>query len=643
MSDEEQSVRSSTYSSDGEEEDPELDEYGEAEPEAEGEGDGEDGDQDAEPDGEGDAEGEGDPEAVDGEGEGEESDDDDEDASTESSEEEEEEELDVDDAEGDDDLEDDGGDLEAALENMEAMDDEPPDDEAVRAPSEVPVPAEKQATATQLRRKLFFTQQPYPRSYAIDPICALPHPVPTSCLASSVCMTYLTTGSEDGFVRCYDFFAGINGKTFLTAPQRHHCGIGEGTMKAGVLKMWWENYAPTGLGNGGPAKNEDGEDKTLSPVHSMAMQGDALWSLSGTSTGHVNLTTIRHEPGRSHHTFSAHNKGPVSCLALTPDEQGFFSAGWDGDTKQWDLNTGQMVRIFGGTQQQRDNSSQVVSLGLRPQVPISQAGPNEMPNADLFSIGFDGGILPPNGQDPNEDRDSHSSSSDNSLFGDDDDDDSGDEDNSPKQPKPRRKATGRSDRPNGTSSGGSAVAQSPDLMMTAYIDGQVLIWDRRAPPQSKPLRLEMGEKSPPWCVSACWSANGHEVYAGRRIGTIDVWDIRQSGGYSNATGQPRLLKSLRNPASSGPVTCVVGFPDGHHLVCASQDNIRLWKVSDESLSDHRRGVPFKIIAGHHGGVISHILVDASSRFMITASGNRGWFWLGESTRTVLVHDLTPIF
>ncbi|KAG8878849.1 Transcription factor spt8 [Tulasnella sp. 332] len=595
MSDEEQSVSSSTYSSDGEEaeEELELDEYGEAEPEAEGEGEGEaegdDADADAEADADPDAEpdNEGEVEGADGEGEGEESDEDDEDvdASTESSDEEEEEELDADDAEGDDDLEDDGGDLEAALENMEAMDDEQQDEEMARARLEVPAPAEKQATATQLRRKLFCTPQPYPRSYAIDPICALPHPVATSCLASSVCMTYLATGSEDGFVRCYDFFAGVNGKTFLTAPQRHHCGIGEGTMKAGVLKMWWENYAPnanttamslvgTGVGLGGSVKNENGgEDKSLSPVHSMIMQGDALWSLSGTATGHVNLTTIRHEPGKTHHTFSAHNKGPVSCLALTPDEHGFFSAGWDGDTKAC-----QIVRVFGASQQ-RDTSSQVVSLGLRPQVPISQANAhNEVPNADLFSIGFDdgnGGILPSNSlRDPNDDGDSHSSSSDNSLFGDDDDDDdSGDDgDNSPKQSKTaRRKLTGRSDRPNGipsaaSGSGRSSVTQSPDLLMTAYIDGQVLLWDRRASPQSKPLRLEMGEKSPPWCVSACWSANGHEVYAGRRIGTIDVWDIRQSGGYSNATGRPRLLKSLRNPASSGPVTCVAGFPDGHHLV-----------------------------------------------------------------------------
>lgn len=83
---------------------------------------------------------------------------------------------------------------------------------------------------------------------------------------------------------------------------------------------------------------------------------------------------------------------------------------------------------------------------------------------------------------------------------------------------------------------------------------------------------------------------------------------------------------------------------------------------DESMRS-RNTVPFKIIAGHHGGIISqirefafsmlsffrdnnsksrnmdHLVVDATCRFMITASGNRGWF--GDSTRTVLVHSITP--
>lgn len=101
---------------------------------------------------------------------------------------------------------------------------------------------------------------------------------------------------------------------------------------------------------------------------------------------------------------------------------------------------------------------------------------------------------------------------------------------------------------------------------------------------------------------------------------------------------------------------------------ASQDNLRLWNVfglddSDTSMYRSRPSVPFKIIAGHHGGIISQIrkfivdvvlkstmqlncsispldlVVDTSSKFMITASGNRGWF--GESSKTVIVHSITP--
>jgi transcriptional activator SPT8 len=44
---------------------------------------------------------------------------------------------------------------------------------------------------------------------------------------------------------------------------------------------------------------------------------------------------------------------------------------------------------------------------------------------------------------------------------------------------------------------------SPDIFMTASIDGQVTLWDRRAPPGRGVGRLEGNEKSPPWCVSVC--------------------------------------------------------------------------------------------------------------------------------------------
>ena len=43
-----------------------------------------------------------------------------------------------------------------------------------------------------------------------------------------------------------------------------------------------------------------------------------------------------------------------------------------------------------------------------------------------------------------------------------------------------------------------------------------------------------------------------------------MWDVRLLGR-SGPGGTPRLVKSLRNPASSGVVSCVVPFPDGRHI------------------------------------------------------------------------------
>ena len=63
---------------------------------------------------------------------------------------------------------------------------------------------------------------------------------------------------------------------------------------------------------------------------------------------------------------------------------------------------------------------------------------------------------------------------------------------------------------------------------------------------------------------ACWSADGAQIYAGRRNGTVDVWDARLLGK-SGPASTPRLLKTLRNPTSSGVVSCVVAFPDCRHI------------------------------------------------------------------------------
>lgn len=101
-------------------------------------------------------------------------------------------------------------------------------------------------------------------------------------------MTHLMTGSDDGYIRDYDFYAGCNGKVLLTAPQRQHCGLGEGVMKGGVLRMWWENPSgegtaqPTG-GDVTPAPTNVLEAGAPSPVYCMALHSDALWGLSGTA------------------------------------------------------------------------------------------------------------------------------------------------------------------------------------------------------------------------------------------------------------------------------------------------------------------------------------------------------------------------
>lgn len=127
-----------------------------------------------------------------------------------------------------------------------------------------------------LRRLQLFKELTWPRSFTVEAICAIPHPVPTHSLASSACMTHLITGSDDGYIRDYDIFAGINGKILLTAPQRHHCGVMEGVMKAAQFRCWWEN--PADVRN----MSQPIEEAPLCAPYSLLMHSDALWALAGT-------------------------------------------------------------------------------------------------------------------------------------------------------------------------------------------------------------------------------------------------------------------------------------------------------------------------------------------------------------------------
>ena len=44
---------------------------------------------------------------------------------------------------------------------------------------------------------------------------------------------------------------------------------------------------------------------------------------------------------------------------------------------------------------------------------------------------------------------------------------------------------------------------------------------------------------------------------------MDIWDVRRSS--SSTSSVPNLLRTLRTPAESGPVSCIVPFPDGRHV------------------------------------------------------------------------------
>lgn len=588
-------------------------------------------------------------------------------------------------------------------------------------PEEPPVRPQSPSPAEARKRGLLFLPGQLPRSFTLEAVCAIPHPVPTHSLASSFCMSHLLTGSEDGYIRDYDIFTSVNGKITLTAPQRHHCNVVEGNMKAGQIRCWWENPDYLGPQAGYPTIGES----LLSPVYSLAMHSDALWALGGTQRGHINLFTVRHDPGRLIHVLHGH-RGPVSALSIDHDEKGLFSASWDGEAMQWDLNTGQVVRKFIA------HGAQLVAIAVRPLNPLTQCfsstfsagAPGEwdsyppssavmshknesdasMADADTFPTSADDNgrrtheIQPsrvsstfpnqnPISDQPIQESDAKSDTSFDPLFDDAEPDADGEADStSPadggganQAVNPQKESASMSGHaglvvPDATFalpkqepqqvvklSPNSAIAPpknappllnpensasfSPDILMIAAIDGQVMLWDKRVNTPGRGVgRLWMSEKTPPWCVSACWSTDGAHVYAGRRNGTVDVWDVRLLGSSRPSYSTPRLLRSLRNPPSSGVVSCVVPFPDGRHIACASNDNIRLWNAAEAGETDgnvkSRGGVPFKVVPGHHGGYVSQMLVDPGARFLVSASSNRGWH--GDSTRTVFVHDIKPI-
>ncbi|KJR83304.1 transcriptional activator SPT8 [Sporothrix schenckii 1099-18] len=167
---------------------------------------------------------------------------------------------------------------------------------------------------------------------------------------------------------------------------------------------------------------------------------------------------------------------------------------------------------------------------------------------------------------------------------------------------------------------------SDNTFFSASIDGPIRIWDRR---QKHPVaRIGNRPGVPPWCMGACWSPDGNRIYAGRRNGTVEEFDIHKA----KAGWQPE--RALRFPAGSGP------FFANYAHDSASHDILRLYDIQDSSALPHSH-VPFLIIPGPpRAGVISHLYIDQTSRFMISTAGTRGWE--GTSTEALIGYEINSI-
>ncbi|KAI9203003.1 WD40-repeat-containing domain protein [Polychytrium aggregatum] len=209
-------------------------------------------------------------------------------------------------------------------------------------------------------------------------------------------------------------------------------------------------------------------------------------------------------------------------------------------------------------------------------------------------------------------------------------------------------------RPTPNTGTGLPSRSTESILMCTSFDGCIGIFDERVPGRPQ-IRKILPQGSPPWALSACWSNDGKRIYCGRRNGTVDEYDFAEG----------KILRTLRLPRDSGAVSQVNIMPNDRHLLCASYDNIRLWDLqaseskptaADSSVpstpnaanpvtqSNRRLDIgdsacPFTIVPGHHGGVLSSLYIDASRKYLISASGARGWD--GVSTNMCLFYDVKP--
>ncbi|GCF01542.1 transcription factor spt8 [Zygosaccharomyces mellis] len=434
-------------------------------------------------------------------------------------------------------------------------------------------------------------------TYNIYPTAAIPIQTNVNALAMSKGLKYLFLGGSDGFIRKYDFLNTMDGKLALTILQKH--SLAESIQNAGILVSYWENEIPQKRSEIRFLKNNKEYEPKISPVHSLEVQSECLFLLSGLDNGGITLQGVRYMEGSIGHYFKGkegHNN-VVNLLKLSGTEDRFFSGSWDKRLLEWDLQTGSILNEFKG------GASEYSALEMRPQ--YSSVNINEVAAELKASSG--------QGQDEDDDM--------GSLFGDDEEEDYNTKPDIEGEKTSENVASSLEEISKTTLN----VVYDESVFMTSGLNGSVHIWDRRTT-NAPVLKLERGPKVPPWCQSACWSMDGDHVYVGRRNAVVEEFDLKNPTQPSN---------TLKLPGISGPVSCIKAMPNNRQILCASKDNIRIY----DTKADFSKGstIPFLIVPGHHGGSISNLYVDPTCRFLVSTSGTRGW--QGNSTDTTFIYEI----
>lgn len=382
---------------------------------------------------------------------------------------------------------------------------------------------------------------------------------------NSLCLTkyykYLFLGGDDGFLRKYNFIKSLKGESPLTIQQKHF--VVDGVMNNGYISSYTPNEILQKKSEiKFPSQTNQEEYYPLkSKVLGMDVHSECDFALVGQENGDVLLQGCRYREGKLYHLFrEKDNVGMNNFIKLNESEDCFYSAGFfDKRLRKYDLNTGEL------TMNKVIGDSQLSSAEFRPLHgdPIYQ---------------------------------DHQESDIDMLFEENEDDD--------KLEKGDRKIY--DDYINNQT---LKMRFDENVILTSQLNGKAYIYDTRANNSAtinQPvLSLIRGNDTPPWSLSACWDYTGNKVFIGRRNASFEMFDVRNPS-------VPE--KTVKLPKKSGEVTCIKSMPNSKQVICGSIDNIRIYDLDQDK---------FNIIPGHHGGYISNIVIDPTSRFMFTTSGNRG--------------------